>query len=581
MPLSVQVAAPASQSAQMLAGSPSSSSASSRGGDGSGEREFSNHLEAEKRGDRGRAGEAKEKSVDKQSEAAAKPATTGSTGQRSEPEKGSDKAVVDAAEQGNVGSGPEREGQTTPHSPAKLDAMANNPGLQNAPAEGLSGLTIEAPFMTMAERVLSLLAAEAGTEGDVSETSVDARVLVAGGNASPLEDGVLPQQSTELVTVELGVETLLPVEVESVDLELLPFQSEALELLPVQSEALAASAQQVAAQVDAASVAAALRQGGVSNSDDPGALNSALLGSKETVNTLTRPAPAISPELARVLSGKQALVSSGDVVDAENDVELDPGLELLPGKTIKPLLEGSVSNSTLKMPAAQVVAEALSNGSGSKESFEQVRQNIMAAMAGKSDLAGPSLGLNARADGGEPAPQSLNFSTISSTLSVPGAESAKYSATQEAAPPRFFTLQTPAGQPGWDVEVGNRIRWMVGQNNSGLELRINPPELGSIEVKLATEGERTNVTFFAANPAAREALEAALPRLREMFADSGMQLANADVSDQSLQQEREQLEDSGARALDSNTGEVMALEIEPGLMPGERAESRGVIDYYI
>ena len=587
MPLSVQVAAPASQSAQMLAGSSSSTPSSSTEGGESGERAFSNHLEAEKRSDAGRAGEVKEKPAAKQSEAAAKPATTGSAGQSSEPEKGSEKAVVDTAEKGNTESGVEREGQSSPHSPGKLDAMANNRGLQNAPAEGLSGLTIETPFATMGERVLSLLAAEpstelaaeAGIDGkaiDTGETAVDPQVLVAGGNASPLVDKVLPQQAAKLVTVDPGGETLLPLEVESVDLE----------LLPLPNEALAALAQPVVAQVDAASVAAALRQGGVPNSDALEVLSSASLRSKEVADTLTRPAPesVINPQLARVLPGKQALVADA-FVDAESDVELDvdlgPGLERLSGKTIKPLLEGSVSNATLKMPAAQVVAQALSNGSGSKENFAQVRQNIMAAMTGKPELAGPALALNAGAEGVEPATQGVNFSNVSSTLTVPGAESAKYSATQETAAPRFFTLQTPAGQPGWDVEVGNRIRWMVGQNNSGLELRLNPPELGSIEVKLATEGERTNVTFFAANPAAREALEAALPRLREMFADSGMQLANADVSDQSLQQEREQLADSGALASDSNSGETVILETEPGLIPGGQAESRGVIDYYI
>lgn len=596
MPLSVQGVAPASQSAQMLAGSSSSTPSSSTEGGESGERAFSNHLEAEKRSDAGRAGEVKEKPAAKQSEAAAKPATTGSAGQSSEPEKGSEKAVVDAAEKGNTESGVEREGQSSPHSPAKMDAMANNPGLQNAPAEDISELTPKVPFATMGERVLSLLAAESGADGEVSdtsETSVDFLLKRAGGNASPLKDGALPQQATELVTAEPGAETLLPVEVERVDLELLPVQRETLlpveaenvdlELLPVQSKTLIASAQQVAVQTDAASVAAALRQGDVPRGDDLGALSSVSLGSKETVDTLTRPGsgPVISPELARVLSGKQALMSSGGFVDAEADVELDPSLELLTGKTIKPQLEGSVSNSTLKMPATQIVAEALSNGSGPKENFEQVRQNIMAAMTGKSELSGPAFALNTRADGGEVAPQGLNFSNISSTLAVPGAESAKYSATQETASPRFFTLQTPVGQPGWDVEVGNRIRWMVGQNSSGLELRLNPAELGSIEVKLATEGERTNVTFFAASPAAREALEAALPRLREMFADSGMQLANADVSDQSLQQEREQLADSGALPSDGNTGETMSLETEPGLIAGGRVESRGVIDYYI
>ena len=573
MPLSVQVAAPASQSAQMLAGSSSSTPSSSTGNGGSGERAFSNHLEAEKRSDSSRAGEAREKSADNRREATAKPATTGSAGQSSEPEKGRKRVVVDAVKKGNTEGGSEREGQNSTHSSTKLDAMAENPGLQNAPAKGLSGLTVEAPFATMAERVLSLLAAEAGADGDASEPSVDPHVLVTGGNASPLEDALLPQQTVAPTIVEPETETLLPIDVESGDVE----------LLHAQSEALSASAQQVAVQVDSASVAAALRQGGVPGSNDIGALSSASSGSNEIADTLARPGPAsvVSPELARVLSGKQALVSSVDFVDAEVDVELDvdSGMELLSGKTVKPLLEGSVANSTIKMPAAQVVAEALSNGSGSKESFEQVRQNIVAAMTGKSELAGPVL--NAGADGGESAPQSLNFSNVSSTLSVPGAESAKYSATQETAPPRFFTLQTPAGQPGWDVEVGNRIRWMVGQNNSGLELRLNPAELGSVEVKLSSEGERTNVTFFAANPAAREALEAALPRLREMFADSGMQLANADVSDQSLQQEREQLADSGVLTSDGSTGEAMALETESGLIPGGRAESRGVIDYYI
>ncbi len=447
MPLSVQVANPASQSAQIFAGSSSSTPSSSTGGDGAGERAFSNHLEAEKRSDLDRADEAKEKSSKKRSEA------------------------------------------------AKADADGNT-------------------------------------------SSIEPQVLVAGGNPSPLEDA------------------LLPVDVESAGAELLPVQNDAL------------SAEQVAAELDAASVAAALRQGDVSNSDDLGVLSSTLPGSKETTDTLSK--LAISPEFARVLSGKQVPILE-EFVDTE--------IELLPGKTTKSLLEASVANSINKMPTAQVIAEALSNGSGSKENFEQVRQNIMAAMTGKSEIAGQVL--NTGADGGGSTSQSLNFANVSSTLSVPGTESAKYSATQETSSPRFFTLQTPAGQPGWDVEVGNRIRWMVGQNSSGLELRLNPAELGSVEVKLATEGERTNVTFFAANPAAREALEAALPRLREMFADSGMQLANADVSDQNLQQEREQLADSGALASDSNTGEIMALETEPRLMPGGRAESRGAIDYYI
>ncbi|MBQ0720132.1 MAG: flagellar hook-length control protein FliK [Gammaproteobacteria bacterium] len=575
MPLSVQVAAPA-KSAQMLTGEPSSPSTSSTEGGKSGERGFSSHLEAEKRSESGKSRDAKTPASSRRGDAAEKPATAGSAQDRADsaaatsgPEKGRTKTVADAGENHSANSD-EKQGQASPLSPARLDAMANNPGLQNAPALGLSELTIDVPIATMGEKVLSLLAAEAGEVSSSSETAVDPLAIAAGGNVAPHGDEVLPAQSTGLVTAESDAGALQPVDVNLVDLK----------LQPADSELLAAAEQQVASQVSAATVAAALRQEDALDSDDLAALGSALPGARETAEVLTRPNPALTalnPELARALPGKQPSVLA-ELVDAELDVDLG----LKSGKAIKPLLEGATPNPAIKLPVTtQVVAEALSNGSAPQQSFEQVRQNIMAAMAGKSELAGPSIALSGGADGGETVTQGLNVSSVSSALTVLGTESAKYSATQETAPPRFFTLQIPAGQPGWDAEVGNRIRWMVGQNNSGLELRLNPPELGSIEVKLATDGERTNVTFYAANPAAREALEAALPRLREMFADSGMQLANADVSDQGLQQEREQLSGSGAFASDGDGSEAMLLETGAGISQGGQSEGRGVIDYYI
>lgn len=575
MPLSVQVAAPASQGAQMLTASSSSTPASSSGGGEPGERGFSSQLEAEKRGGSDRAEGVRTKPVDKPGESTGKPATAGTGEESVEPEQTRQAPQFDATEKAKARPG--SEGNAAPHSLARLDAMANNQGLQNAPAGGLSERAIIVPFATMGERVLSLLAAGADGEGETStagEGAVDPLAMIAGGNASPPEDVPLPQSNTETVATESGVDAPLSLELEDVDPE----------LLVAQSEVLPAPVEQAVAQVDAASVAAALGQREALNSDDPEVLPSLSLRSRDAVDVPANPAPAsvIRPELSRTLPGKQASVS-GMLVEGEPDVafEVEPDLAFPSVKNIKPLIEGAVSNATVKMPAAQIVAEALSNAAGAKENFEQVRQNIMAAMAGKPELAGPVAALSGGADGGASATQSLSLSSISSTLTAPGTESVKYNATQETAPPRFFTLQVPAGQPGWDVEVGNRIRWMVGQHNQGLELRLNPPELGSIEVKVATEGERTNVTFFAANPAAREALETALPRLREMFSDSGMELANADVSDQSLQQEREQLAESGALVSDSHAGESLILETESGSLPGGQAESRGHIDYYI
>jgi flagellar hook-length control protein FliK len=64
------------------------------------------------------------------------------------------------------------------------------------------------------------------------------------------------------------------------------------------------------------------------------------------------------------------------------------------------------------------------------------------------------------------------------------------------------------------------------------ELRLNPAHLGPVEVRLSMQNEQTSVTFIASNSAARDALEQALPRLRESFNENGLALNHAEVSHQ-------------------------------------------------
>lgn len=100
-------------------------------------------------------------------------------------------------------------------------------------------------------------------------------------------------------------------------------------------------------------------------------------------------------------------------------------------------------------------------------------------------------------------------------------------ASSHAAAP--LEVQTPVGTRGWDGEVGDKLVWMVNRQEQRAELVLNPPQLGRVEVSLSMNGDQTSATFVSANPAVREALEAALPRLREMFADAGMSLGQAQV----------------------------------------------------
>lgn len=100
----------------------------------------------------------------------------------------------------------------------------------------------------------------------------------------------------------------------------------------------------------------------------------------------------------------------------------------------------------------------------------------------------------------------------------------------------------PVGSVGWSDEVGNRMVWMANHKDSHAELVLTPPQMGRVEISLSVSGDKAVANFVSSNPAVREALEAAMPRLREVLADAGIQLGQAQVgaenAHQSAQQEK-------------------------------------------
>lgn len=99
----------------------------------------------------------------------------------------------------------------------------------------------------------------------------------------------------------------------------------------------------------------------------------------------------------------------------------------------------------------------------------------------------------------------------------------------QVASPVPLHVATPAGSPGWPEEVGSRVSWMVGHEESHAQLTLTPPQLGKIEVSITVSGDQTSAQFVAATPAARELIEQSLPRLREVLEQSGINLGQTDV----------------------------------------------------
>jgi flagellar hook-length control protein FliK len=210
----------------------------------------------------------------------------------------------------------------------------------------------------------------------------------------------------------------------------------------------------------------------------------------------------------------------------------------------------------------------------------------LAAVTGKTALANrletaltPSLDMNK----GQPL-ASVTPSGISSTVDdVSGLLSGMQRLNGTASSGLMPTLpvSTPVGHTGWANELGQRVSWLAQGEMREAQLQLNPRSLGPVDVRIAYgHDQQLNVSFSAANPVAREALDAALPRLREMFDQQGLNLAGANISQQSFSGQHGQ---KGGEASSSNPGQWFAEADDlstHALLPNSRLMGDGMLDAY-
>ena len=123
------------------------------------------------------------------------------------------------------------------------------------------------------------------------------------------------------------------------------------------------------------------------------------------------------------------------------------------------------------------------------------------------------------------------------------------------------TLQSQLGarfaSPGWGDAVGQKVLWMASQKISSAELRMDPPDLGPLQVRVSVQNDQAHITFTSQQAVVREALDQNAFRLREMLAEQGMQQVNVDVSDRQADHSGEEQEPGeGRRGFGTRGGEA-------------------------
>jgi flagellar hook-length control protein FliK len=103
-----------------------------------------------------------------------------------------------------------------------------------------------------------------------------------------------------------------------------------------------------------------------------------------------------------------------------------------------------------------------------------------------------------------------------------------------------LNLQPALQSEAWGRVLSSRVIWMAREGVQQASLKLNPANMGPVEVKLHMHHDQATISFIAQHAATRDALEQALPRLRESFQENGMELAHADVSQENFSETDEQ-----------------------------------------
>lgn len=142
-----------------------------------------------------------------------------------------------------------------------------------------------------------------------------------------------------------------------------------------------------------------------------------------------------------------------------------------------------------------------------------------------------------------------------------------------------LALEAALQQPEWGEELSERVTWLVKDKIQIAELRLNPAQLGPLEARINVHNDEASIAFHAPQAAVREALEAALPRLREALAEQGLTLVNVDVSQHGFSEQQRPPAQPGS--LRTASGEATATANQEVVEEESRSSvPEGRVDYY-
>ncbi|WP_028117912.1 flagellar hook-length control protein FliK [Ferrimonas senticii] len=278
------------------------------------------------------------------------------------------------------------------------------------------------------------------------------------------------------------------------------------------------------------------------------------LGSANATNgAATQATPAaLTNQASQATTGAVAVAIDGGI-EVSGEVTVDEGESQSPAT--------AVNNKSIAAGLHGSLAAVIATGSGDSD----LDPAVMTADAGE------------RLDGGdELQPGGQLLRAEGRHLAQAGNPTANPSGSAEQA------LRQPLNAQQLAPELRDRLQMMVNSNNLTAEIRLDPPELGALQIRVQMNGDQANLQIITQQAQARELIDQALPRLREMLQQQGLSLGQTQVSQQSGGESRshadqQQGHPAGASLIaDGGDGDVSTGQWHS--MAGRHRD--GGIDYY-
>ena len=268
-------------------------------------------------------------------------------------------------------------------------------------------------------------------------------------------------------------------------------------------------------------------------------------------------ADSTAPELTLPLS---TALQSGDAPKGRDSEEPTGSPAILPGSAQKMARDAGVTDlgATGRMRAQEAASEFVSpKGSGS--GINPPRSGV--------DAAEPFRDLAALPPGGVDRMAEPNGTPVGLLHTPGGVDTAK----AESVNMRF--VATHVESPSWNKDFGQNVIRLTTEGQTSAEIHLNPPDWGPIHISLTMDGEAASVKLIAEHAGTREALNAAIPHLRELFQGGGMNIVDATVAPEGIPASLLGSE-SGAFRRDTNPAMVAAerlsepVDVELEVLPG-------------